>query len=112
MPVCPNWLEAFTTFKCWLPVTVTHRGEGVSGLAVITTNAPTTGPQTPEAGIWASAGIRSELAAVVVGAGFVTLAREVTVFVDVGGIPSEEGFADVDPHAIRDGNRASPTSAR
>jgi hypothetical protein len=90
---------------------VTHRGEGVSGLAVMTTNAPTTRPQTPEAGIWASAGIREELAAVV-GAWLVGGTTGVTAYVEVGGIPTDEGFAEVELHAIRDDNKAIPAKAR
>jgi hypothetical protein len=78
---------------------------------VMITNAPTVLGQYPDAGVWESALIRSESAVVVPGAGLVTGAVGVTVLVEVGGIPTEGAFTEVELHAIRDDNRISTVKA-
>jgi hypothetical protein len=78
---------------------------------VMTTNAPTVLGQYPEAGIWESARIRVESGVVVPGVWLVTGAKGVTVFVEVRGIPTEEGFTEVELQAIRDHNRTSAVKA-
>ena len=96
------------TSKRWLPVTVTHRGEGVSPLAVITANGPTALPQTPEAGLWPSAETMAEPAVAPAGGWLVTGVREVTAFLEIGGFAPGEGVVDVVLHATRDPSSVSP----
>jgi len=79
---------------------------------VMTTNSPTVLGQYPDAGVWESARIRSESAVVVPGAWLVTGAVGVTVLVEVGGIPTEGAFTEVELHAIRDNNRINAVKAR